>query len=211
MLNLGMIFQRDPKNHFSMRSTTTRFARTSLLFSLLALLAFSLPACKSSSPAGDKVKMPFTGNKYESNNRFFRGTGSGVSVKQNIARSKADLDAKNQLAAQVRTNIRAVTDQYLGQTDNAEAADVADKFQSLVREVMNTDLADLRKIGEETRFNATTQEYTQYAAYEIKKNAMFRFMKKQARTDDKINDVTRKKIEDILDEEIRKADLEDRD
>jgi hypothetical protein len=40
------------------------------------------------------VKMPFTGSKYESNNRFFRGTGSGVSVKQNIARSKADLDAK---------------------------------------------------------------------------------------------------------------------
>jgi len=193
-----------------MRSTT-RFARTSLLFSLLGLLAFSLPACKSSSPAGEKVKMPFTGNKYESNNRFFRGTGTGVSVKQNIARSKADLDAKNQLAAQVRTNIRAVTDQYLGQTENAEAADVAEKFQSLVREVMNTDLADLRKIGEETRFNSTTQEYTQYAAYEIKKNAMFRFMKKQARTDDKINDVTRKKIEDILDEEIKKADLEDRD
>src|SRR5690606_14805301 len=106
----------------------------------------------------------------ESNNRFFRGTGTGVSVKQNIARSKADLDAKNQLAAQVRTNIRAVTDQYLGQTENAEAADVAEKFQSLVREVMNTDLADLRKIGEETRFNSTTQEYTQYAAYEIKKN-----------------------------------------
>lgn len=194
-----------------MRSTTTRFARTSLLLSLLGLLAFSLPACKSSSPAGEKVKMPFTGNKYESNNRFFRGTGSGVSVKQNIARSKADLDAKNQLAAQVGTNIRAVTDQYLGQTENAEAAEVADKFQSLVREVMNTELADLRKIGEETRFNAATKEYTQYAAYEIKKNAMFRFMKKQAKTDTKISEAARKKIEDILDEEIRKADLEDRD
>ena len=29
--------------------------------------------------------------------------------------------------------MRAVTDQYLGQTENAGAADVADKFQSLVR------------------------------------------------------------------------------
>jgi hypothetical protein len=178
---------------------------------ILAMAAFTLPACKSTSPAGDKVKMPFTGSKYESNNRFFRGTGMGVSVKQNIARSKADLDAKNQVAAQVGTSIRAVTDQYLGQTENAEAADVADKFQSLVREVMNTELADLRKIGEETRYNETTKEYTQYVAYEIKKNAMFRFMKKQARTDEKINDATRKKIDEILDDEIRKADLEDHD
>ncbi|MBX2982822.1 MAG: hypothetical protein WBB32_05750 [Flavobacteriales bacterium] len=194
-----------------MRSTTTRLVRPFLFLPLVGLLAFSLPSCKSSSPAGEKVKMPFTGNKYESNNRFFRGTGSGVSVKQNIARGKADIDAKNQLAAQVRTNIRAVTDQYLAQTENAEAADVADKFQSLVREVMNTDVADMRKIGEETRYNETTKEYTQYVAYEIKKNAMFRFMKKQAKTDDKINEVTRKKIEEILDEEIKKADLEDHD
>ena len=194
-----------------MRSLTTLLVRPLALLPLVGLLAFSLPSCKSSSPAGDKVKMPFTGSKYESNNRFFRGTGNGVSVKQNIARGKADLDAKNQLAAQVRTNIRAVTDQYLAQTENADAADVADKFQSLVREVMNTEVADMRKIGEETRYNETTKEYTQYVAYEIKKNAMFRFMKKQAKTDDKINDVTRKKIEDILDEEIRKADLDDKD
>ncbi len=178
---------------------------------LLALLAFSIPACKSTSPAGEKVKMPFSGSKYQSTNRFFRGTGSGVSVKQNIARSKADLEAKNQVAAQVGTNIRAVTDQYLGQTENAGAAEVADKFQSLVREVMNTEIADLRKIGEETRYNETTKEYTQYVAYEIKKNAMFRFMKKQAKTDSKINDATRKKIDEILDEEIRKADLDDKD
>ncbi|MBS1568654.1 MAG: hypothetical protein JST45_04360 [Bacteroidetes bacterium] len=191
-----------------MRMSYTRFH---LPMTVMALALFTLSACKSTSPAGDKVKMPFTGGKYESNNRFFRGTGSGVSVKQNIARGKADLDAKNQLAAQVKTNIRAVTDQYLGQTENAEAADVADKFQSLVREVMNTEMADLRKIGEETRYNGTTKEYTQYVAYEIKKNAMFRFMKKQAKTDEKIAETTRKKIDEILDEEIKKADLEDHD
>ncbi len=202
-------FPLEPKK-IDMRSSSTHATFFTLL-PLLAMLAFSLPACKSSSPAGEKVKMPFTGNKYESNNGFFRGTGSGVSVKQNIARGKADIDAKNQLAAQVKTNIRAVTDQYLGQTENAEATDVSDKFQSLVREVMNTEMADLRKVGEETRFNETTKEYTQYVAYEIKKNAMFRFMKKQAKTDDKINDVTRKKIDEILDEEIKKADLEDKD
>ncbi len=188
-------------------------SRTVLGFATATAILLALPSCKGKkvTAAGSKVDMPFTGNKYESTNRFFRGTGTGVSVKQNIARSKSDLDAKNQLAGQVGTNIRAVTDQYLGQTENAKAAEVADKFQTLVREVMNTELGDLRKIGEETRVNATTSEFTVYTAYEIKKNAMFRFMKKQASTNQKVDEITRKRIEDILDEEIKKADAEDHD
>lgn len=184
------------------------------VLAMAGLVLLSVPACKSgkkTTAAGTKVEMPFTGNKYESNNRFFRGTGTGVSVKQNIARSKSDLEAKQQLAAQVGTNVRAVTDQYLGQTENAQAADVADKFQSLVREVMDTQIGDLRKIGEEVRQNQTTQEFTVYTAYEIKKNAMFRFLKKQAQTNQKLDEAARKRIEEILDEEIKKADLEDHD
>lgn len=175
---------------------------------LLAIpLALALPSCaKKVNPAGTRVKQPFTGNKYESNNVWFRGTGMGVSSKQNIARGKADSEARSQVASQVGTNMRSVTDQYLGQTENENARDVADKFQSLVREVMNTELADMRKIGEETYFNETTKDFTVHVAYEIKKNAMLRFMKKQARVSDKIDDITRKRIEDILDEEIKKAD-----
>ncbi len=182
--------------------------RTALLPTAICVaLVGGLSSCaKKANPAGAVVKQPFSGGKYESNAAWFRGTGTGVSQAQNIARSKADLDAKNQLAAQVKTNIRAVTDQYLGQTENAEAADVADKFQTLVREVMNTEMADMRKIDEEVRFNETTKDYTVYVAYEIKKNAMFRFMKKQARTDDKVDDITQKKIDEILDKEIEKAD-----
>ena len=178
-----------------------------LPIALCIALIGGLSACsKKTNPAGNVVKQPFSGGKYESNAAWFRGTGMGVSIAQNIARSKADLDAKNQLAAQVGTNIRAVTDQYLGQTENGNAADVADKFQTLVREVMNTEMSDMRKIDEEVRYNETTKDYTVYVAYEIKKNAMFRFMKKQARADDKIDDITQKKIDEILDEGIRKAD-----
>lgn len=183
--------------------------RTSRFLPLIlsAFVVAALPACRNTTnPAGTKVKQPFSGGKYESNAAWFRGTGQGTSVKQNIARGKADIDAKNQVAAQVGTNMRAVTDQYLGQTENARAADVADKFQSLVREVMNTELADLRKIGEETYFNETTKEYTVYVAYEIKKNAMFRFMKKQARTDAKITERELKVLDEILDMEIKKAE-----
>jgi hypothetical protein len=176
------------------------------LFLGLTVLAV-MGAC-SSGILGKKVKEPFRGNAYESNNRFFRATGKGESSQDNIARSKADLDAKAILAGQVNTTMKQVADQYLGQTSNEAAADVADKFQSLVRQVMNTDMADLRKIGEEKYFNAKENKYTVFMAYEIKKNAMFRFMKKQAKVDEKISERQRDVIEKILDEQIAKSEAD---
>ena len=96
---------------------------------LLLLLALFASAC-ANGPLGKKVKEPFQGNAYESNNRFFRATGKGESTQDNIARGKADIEAKAQLAGQVNTTMKQVADQYLGQTENENAADVADKFQS---------------------------------------------------------------------------------
>jgi hypothetical protein len=105
--------------------------------------------------------------------------------------------------------MKQVADQYLGQTENERAADVADKFQSLVRQTMNTEIADLRKIGEQKYFNKKENKYTVFMAYEIKKNAMFRFMKKQARVDKTIDERQLDIIDKILDEQIKKAEEED--
>ena len=174
---------------------------------LFAIASLVLASC-SSSPFGQKVKEPFRGNAYESNNRFFRATGKGESSQDNIARGKADIEAKAQLAGQVNTTMKQVADQYLGQTENANAADVADKFQSLVRQLMNTNIADLRKIGEQKYFNKKENKYTVFMAYEIKKNAMFRFMKKQARVDNTIDKRQMDLIDKILDEQIKQTEEE---
>ncbi len=180
------------------------------IVSLFYLFLIILTGCVSGS-LGKKVNEPFQGSAYESNNRFFRSTGKGTSSKENIARGKADIESKAQLAGQINTTVKQVTDQYLGQAENAEAADVADKFQSLVRQVMNTSMADLRKIDEKKFYNKTTNEYSVFIAYEIKKNAMFRYMKKQAKTDQKIDERQRAVIEKIVDEEIKKADEADKE
>jgi hypothetical protein len=177
------------------------------LFSVILLIS----AGCGSSQFGSRVKEPFTGNAYESNNRWFRATGKGESSQDNIARGKADIEAKAQLAGQVNTTMKQVADQYLGQTENADAADVADKFQSLVRQVMNTDIADLRKVGERKYYNKKQDKYTVFMAYEIKKNAMFRYMKKQAKVDKTVNERQRELIETIIDEELRKADEADQE
>lgn len=175
----------------------------------VSVAALFVYAC-ASSPFGQKVKEPFSGSGYQSNNRFFRGTGRGESSSENIARGKADMDAKTMLAGQVNTTMKQVADNYMGQTENERAADVAEKFQSLARQVMNTDLADLRKIGEQKYYNQKENKYTVFMAYEIKKNAMFRFMKKQASVDKTINEKQMELIQKILDEEEKKADAEDK-
>ncbi len=161
-----------------------------------------------SNPFGQKVKEPFRGSAYESNNRFFRGTGKGESSSDNIARGKADIEAKTILAGQVNTTMKQVADQYLGQTQNDRGADVADKFQTLSREVMNTSVADLRKIGEEKYFDKKQNKYTVFIAYEIKKNAMFSFLKKQAQTSKTIDENQKAVIQKILDEELKKTEAE---
>ena len=180
----------------------------SLISVSVVLAAFFAIGC-SSGGLGKRVKEPFQGNAYESNNRWWRGTGKGSSSQDNIARSKADIDAKAQLAGQVNTTMKQVADQYLGQTENQNAADVADKFQSLVRATMNTSISDLRKMAVEKFYNEEKKEYTVFIAYEIKKNAMLRFMKKQAKVDQTIDERQRKVIEEIIDEEIKKADAAD--
>ena len=174
---------------------------------LSLLIAFTLLSC-SSSPFGQKVKEPFHGSAYETNNRFYRASGKGESSSDNVARSKADVEAKGILAGQVNTTMKQVSDQYLGQTQNERGADVADKFQSLVREVMNTNISDLRKIGEQKYFDKKQNKYTVFIAYEIKKNAMFNFMKKQAKTNQSIDERQQAIIQKILDEELKKTEGE---
>jgi hypothetical protein len=174
----------------------------------LVLSLLLLAGC-ASSPFGTKVKEPFRGNAYESNNRFFRATGKGESSADNIARGKADIEAKTILAGQVNTTMKQVADNYQGQTENDRAANVEMKFQSLAREVMNTDLADIRKIGEQKYYDKKQDKYTVFIAYEIKKNAMFRFMKKQAKTDQTIDERQQAVIQKILDEQIAESEKEE--
>ncbi|NOT75431.1 MAG: hypothetical protein HOP08_10910 [Cyclobacteriaceae bacterium] len=178
--------------------------KTNVLLIVLLILA----GC-GSSPFGTKVKEPFRGNAYESNNRFFRASGKGESTSDNVARGKADIEAKTFLASQVNTTMKQVADNYNAQTANDRAADVEMKFQSLAREVMSTDLADIRKIGEEKYYDKKQNKYTVFIAYEIKKNAMFRFMKKQAKTDQTIDERQQAIIQKILEEEEKKSEAEE--
>ncbi|MFA9221532.1 MAG: hypothetical protein ACEQSL_10115, partial [Sediminibacterium sp.] len=103
------------------------------------------------------------------------------------------------------TNVKAVTDQFLGETGLNNNSEISEKFQSLVREATNTQIADLRKIGEE-KYKMEDGTYTTYLAYEIHKRDMYRFMLKQIKLNTKLNEAERKTIEEMVEQELKKAE-----
>ena len=174
-----------------------------LVISTLLLLA----SCKSSSKAyGKETKDPFSSSKYMSDKKHFRASGKGQSSKDNVAEKKADIDAKAEIASQVNVTMKELADAYMSQTENDNSAEVFEKFQSLSREVVNTSLSDLRKVDEKKYFNG--ERYTVFVLYEINKKEMFKYMKKQAKTQKYVDKKTEKLIEDLIDQELSKIDNE---
>ncbi len=182
-----------------------RLLHPSLALFFAAIMAISFSGCGGSNSLGTQVKEPFTGNKYESNNRYFRATGKATSSKDAIAQSKAEMDARTGLAQQLQTTIQVVTDNYSQDVQGAHVNEAIERFETLVREVTNTTLADIRIIGSEKYLNAEGM-YTVYVAMEIKKAAMYRTMKKLAKADARLSAAALEDIERILDEKIAEAE-----
>lgn len=173
----------------------------SLLTLFVSLFFFS---CGNVSP-GKKVNEPFSANKYRSNNKYFRATGKGESKSQQIAKSKAMTNAKTNLAGMVKSNMRRVADAYIAETGNGEGSDLADKFQSLSREIINQDIADLRVIGDESYIN-DEGKYTSYVALESKKKSMYKWLKKFVELDNSADAVTKQEMEKMIDKEIERLE-----
>ena len=183
-----------------------RMLTPSLSISLVvSLMVLFMTGC--SNPLGKAVKEPFTGSKYESNNRYYRSTGNGSSKMDNVAQSQAELRARQQLAQQVQTYFEVVTDDYQRSTTGEHVDDAMNRFETLAREITSAKLADIRIIGSE-KYLAEDGSYKCYVAMEIKKSAMYRYLKKQAKLDSKISKAELQEIETLLDQLIEEAESE---
>jgi hypothetical protein len=176
--------------------------------SLMMLAGIMFFVSCASNPLGQKVKEPFSGSKYESNNRFYRATGKGVSKMDAVAKSQAEMRARQQLAQQVQTYFEVVTDDYQKSTSGQIIDEAMTRFETLAREITSTKLADMRQIGNE-KYLSDDGSYTVYVAVEIRKSSMYRHLKKQARLDKTIKPSELKQIEEMLDELIKTAEAED--
>jgi hypothetical protein len=192
------IFSSNSKqiNKSTMRNQLSLFG-----FIIVLLLSFGC----SSNPLGKSVKEPFSGSKYESGWRFYRGVGKGASKMDGVAQSQSEMKARQSIAQQVQTHFEVVTDDYQRTVTGEHVDEAMMRFETLAREVTLTQLTDLRNIGSE-KYLDDEGTYTVYTAFEVKKSGMYRHMKKQAKLDKRISEQSLKEIEALLELEIQKVE-----
>ena len=173
---------------------------------LLTLLFLVTAGCNSTE--GTQIKLPFSGKKYMSDARHFRAVGMGQSANLSVAKSKAELEARKSMAQQVRSNLQVVSDNYASEVTGSTGAETLERFQSLAREVTNTTIGDIRTLGEDIR-QLDDRTYRVHVALEIKKKAMFRFLKSKAKNDAKIAELERAQMVMMLDREIERLETEE--
>ena len=87
-----------------------------------------------------EILMPFSSPEYITDADFFRATASGTSKNMEMARTAADLNARNALAAQVSTIVKTVTERYMNQVDIDIKSEFASKLETNTRLIVNQEL-----------------------------------------------------------------------
>ena len=169
-----------------------------------------LSACKSpktmQQATGEfEIKIPLDGKEYQTNKEFFRAKGEGVSPDVPTSKKIALLNAKSELASTVKTTIKKVSDNYTNQRSVSEKKEFENKFEELVREVVNTNLEDVTMIGEKLFKDPKTGFYTYYVAIEMNKNAILEGIAKKISNAESLKlDFDKMKYEKTLNEEMDK-------
>ena len=122
-----------------------------------------------------------------------------------VAKSQAEMRARQQLAQQVQTYFEVVTDDYQKSTSGMHVDEAMTRFETLGREITSANLADLRVIGQEI-YRSEEGSYTVFVAIEIKKASMYRHMKKQAKLNDQISQSELEEVLKLLDQLIEEAE-----
>ena len=104
--------------------------------------------------------------------------------------------------------MKVVSDAYAQELTGHQAVEAIERFESLAREVTNTTIGDLRVTGQDIR-QLDDQSYRVHTAIEIKKNAMFRFLKKKAKSDTQLSELVRAQMVTLIDKELERLESEE--
>lgn len=168
----------------------------------VVFIAVVFVAACSSSKMGEKVKEPFTSSKYFSSKRYWRSTGSGTSADLSIAKQKALLEARKNLASEVQTNVKALADQYMKQQDVGDRENFEKSFEQLSREVLNTQLANA-SVMDQITYKKENGQYIHYVAMEAHKKDMFRTMKRINESKSTLSEAQKKELDKMIEEQLK--------
>jgi hypothetical protein len=134
---------------------------------VVILLMTNIIGCKTKNIAkvtkSQEIELPFSGAKYESNNKSFRAVKHGTSTNLIVAEEFAHANARTDIAYQINTVVENVSDIYLNQKN--ENAGV--KFERMSRQTSKEMMTNITTLNKKVFLN--DDEYTFWVVMEVKK------------------------------------------
>jgi len=135
---------------------------------------------------------------------FFRASQTGLSPDLATSKKIALQNAKTELASNVQTTIKAVTDNYTNQRTFSDRQEFENKFEELSRQVTNQQLTNVKVIGEKS-FIEKDGRYRYYVAIEMSKDDLTNQLYQGISANEKLQlDFDKHLFEKVLDEEMEK-------
>lgn len=182
---------------------------------LLAALMLSggMTACKSKkkapeapkNPEGEvEVVIPCSGPEYFTNDKVFRANNLGESQDQATAKKKAMSNARADLAQAINTQVKGVIDNYVNSREMNNREEVGERYESLMREVVDQRLSGVRTICERMmRTQAGT--FKSYVAIELSAQDLLSAYNERLSSDERLRiDYDYEKFKETFEKEMEK-------
>ena len=185
--------------------------KTTKLLLIPAIAVLALTGCKSKKKqpiqketGAVEISVPFSESKYRSDNDAFRAKQVGKSPDLATAKKIAFQNAKSEMAANINSTIKRVTDQYTNQRTIGNAQEFENKFEELAREVVNLEMSNVKEIGEKI-FKEPDGSYSYWIAVEAGKKEVFDKLDAKISNNAKLKlDYDKQKFQQIFDAEMKK-------
>ncbi|GHV65605.1 hypothetical protein FACS1894199_06720 [Bacteroidia bacterium] len=158
----------------------------------------------SSTDGSTEVTVPLSGKEYRSDKDYFRATQTGKSPDLATAKKIALQNAKAELAGNIQSTVKAVTENYTNQRSVGDKQEFENKFEENARTVVNQSLNDVKIIGEKT-FKEKDGKLTYYIAIEMSKEPIVNNIADRISKDAKLQlDFDKHQFQKTFDEEMKK-------
>jgi hypothetical protein len=185
--------------------------KTTKLLLIPALAMLTIAGCKSKKgtpiqkeTGAVEISVPFSGKEFRSDENAYRAKQVGKSPDLATAKKIAFQNAKAEMAGNIQSMIKRVTDQYTNQRTVGNTQEFENKFEELAREVVNLQMSNVKEIGEKI-FKETDGAYSYWIAIEANKKEVFDKLDAKISNDAKVKlDYDKQKFQQIFDAEMKK-------
>ena len=182
----------------------------SIAASSFVILLASCGSSKPAPPEGEvEINIPCSGPQYFSNDDYFRANASGESLDQMTAKKKALANAKQQLAGDIQTTIKAVADNYIKSSEFNNKEEALERFEQNSRSIIRQELRGIRQVCEKAVRVSSSGKYKYYVAIELSGDKLFKSYSESLSKDQALKvDYNYEKFKETFDKEMEKLDKE---